>query len=548
MAHRRTSLTRWTAGAAAAAVAVALAGCGDDPPSGSGDQSATFIHAAAAVPGGLDVWSTYEGDSSRTVMYEWASTLVAYDASQAPGNGCDRLVTSADLTPRLATSWDYNEDRTQLVFTLRDGVQSPAGNTMTAEDVVWSLNRSKELSNIARFVMFNVANFQEEGDTFEAVDDQTFAVNLANPTSLDAAVFTYPLLGVVDATEAQANAGGEELAETWMASNFVNFGPWQMDNFEPSSQLDMSPNPNYWDRDNAGNITSFVIRGVPDSSTRLQLLETGQADYAERLSFDQYLQVESSEVAQLVKCVSPNRDTLMLSNQFEPFADPDVRRAISLAIDRDALVEGVYKGLFAPSTTGLSAVYWEPGPDAESFSYDPAQAQTLLQQAGVTDLSFEIMASPSRPGAYAESLAVQIQNMLNEVGVSASVNVVAGATEFSDAFFEGEYQAVIYLEPPALGDAFYSLNLYNTTVSFQNTFKYSNQRYDDLTAQILQTEAGPDRDALLAEVSDLIVTDVPQVYLAEQSYLHAFNGSVSGYGNTPNGQLFVYQLTKGAGE
>lgn len=543
MSRHTSSPARWLAGSAALAMAAALVACGDSGPDPEGPADATFVYAAAGVPGGLDVWATYEGDSSRLIMYEWASTLVAYDASAAPNSGCDQLVTSADLQPRLATSWEYSPDRSQLFFTLRDNVQSATGNTMTAQDAVWSLERAKALSPVARFLMFNVGNFQPE-DTFEARDDKTVVVNLVEATSLDFALFTYPMFGVLDATEAQANADGEEWAETWLAANTSNFGPWQIESFESGSQVVFTPNPNFWDADNRSNITRFVIRSVPESSTRLQLLETGEADYAERLSFDQYEQVGNAASTQLVQCVSPNRDTLMLNNQFEPFDDPDVRRAISLAIDRQALVEGVYRGLFSLSTTGLSAVYWQPGPQAATFEYDPEQARALLAQAGVTDLSVEIMASPTRPGAWAQSLAVQIQNMLNQVGVDASVNLVAGATEFSDAFFDGDYQAVIYLEPPALGDAFYSLNLYNTSVSFQNTFKYHNERYDELAAQILRTEAGPARDALLAEISDLIVTDIPQVYLAEQNYLHAFSNAVSGYRNVPNGQLYVFELTK----
>jgi peptide/nickel transport system substrate-binding protein len=255
--------------------------------------------------------------------------------------------------------------------------------------------------------------------------------------------------------------------------------------------------------------------------------------------------VEKSDRAQLVNCVSPNRDTLMLYQKSGPFTDPNVRKAISLAIDRQALVTGVYKDLFKPATTGLSEVYWTPGPDAKKFEFDPEQAKTLLQQAGASNLSFEILASPTRPGAYAQSLAVQIQNMLKNVGVTTTVKVIPGATEFSDTYFKGNYQSVLYLEPPAVGDPFYSLNLYNTTVSFQNSFGYDNQQYDDLVAQVLTTEPGAARDALLAQVSDLIVDTTPQVYLVEQRYLHALATGVEGYQNTPTGQLFTYRMKKG---
>lgn len=545
MASRHMKTLRWIGFAAAVAVAGgSISACGSDSNTSDPAQPATFVHAAAGVPAGLDVWSHYEGDSSRTVMYEWASTLVAYDGSKVANNGCDALASSADLKPRLATEWKYSDDKKKLLFTMRSGVKSAPGNTMTAQDAVWTLDRANKLSSVARFLMFNVAKFNKD-KPFEAQGDNTLVINLDQATALDVAVFTYPMLGVMDSTEAKKNANGEEWAVTWLKTNAPNFGPWKIDTFAPSSQIDFTPNPNYWDKGNVGNINKFVIRGVPDSSTRLQLVETGQADYAERLSFDQYTQVAGSAQAQLVNCVSPNRDTLMLSQKFAPFANPVVRQAVSLAIDRDALVKGVYKDLFKAATTGLSEVYWKPGPSAKKFTFNPDQAKALFQQAGVSNLSFEILASPTRPGAYAQSLAVQIQNMLKNVGVTASVKVIPGATEFSDTYFKGNYQAVIYLEPPALGDAFYSLNLYNTSVSFQNSFAYKNPAYDALALRVLETAAGPERDALLAQASDLIVDDVPQAYLVEQRYLHALGKSISGYQNTPNGQLYVYQLKKG---
>jgi len=233
-----------------------------------------------------------------------------------------------------------------------------------------------------------------------------------------------------------------------------------------------------------------------------------------------------------------------VSTEFEPFAETDVRRAVSMAIDREALVQGVYLGFAEPSTTGMSRVYLADSSGLSTFEHDPEQAQSLFEEAGVTDLSFTITASPTRPGAHAESLAVQIQSMLSDVGVNAEVDVVPGATEFSDAFFAGEYEAMVYLEPPALGDPFYSANLYNTTASFQNTFGYSNTEYDQLAAQIEQTPPGDERQEFISQISDLIVDDVPMVYLVERSYNHAFAQGISGYMNTPHGSLLTYQLTK----
>ena len=541
-------------------VSVVLAACsgGAEVPDDGGTEAATdggddsaqepagdaqFVYAAAGVPETLDVWSNYQGDPSRVQMYEWGSKLVYYDAEGLEGDGCTELATTENVRPGLAESWEVADDGT-ITFTLREGVMSPAGNELNAEDVVWSLNRARELSPVVQFLMSDVSHFPEE-NAFEAVDERTVQVNVERGTALDVSLFTYPMLMVHDSRHILEQAGpDDELGNTFLESNTANYGPWVLESFEPGQEATYSAHPDYWDQDRRGNINELVIRNVGESSTRMQLIQTGEADYAERLSFQEYQDLqESGENVEVVNCISPNRDALILNTEFGPFGDADVRRAISMAIDREALVQGVYLGFAEPSTTGMSRVYLNDTSGLSALQHDPEQARQLLEDAGVTDLSFTIMASPTRPGAHAESLAVQIQSMLSDVGVQAEINVVPGSTEFSDAFFAGEYESVIYLEPPALGDPFYSANLYNTTASFQNTFGYDNPEYDDLAMQIEQTPPGDERQEAIREISDLIVEDVPMVYLVERSYTHAFTAGVSGYMNTPHGQLLTYQMT-----
>jgi peptide/nickel transport system substrate-binding protein len=525
---------------------LALVACGGgsddgDGGGGSGPVNTTFTYTAVGAPSTFDIWSTYEGEASRANGFEWGSTLVEYERTD---DACDSLQASDELRGNLAESWEYSADRSQLLITLREGVESAAGNPLTAEDVVWSMNRARELSSIVRFLTESVALFDKAG-MFEAVDDRTVAVNVLTPTALDMAVFTWPQMTIMDSETVKANATAEDpLAKEWLKTNLANYGPWQVETFTPGSEVVYAPNPNFWDADNRGNIDKLVYRAVPDAATRLQLLEAGTADYAEKLAFDQYAQVEERGATQLINCASPNRDTLMLNQAFEPFADVEVRKAISQAIDREALVQGVYSGFANPAETGISQVYWSPGDDAETFEHDPEAAKDALAKAGVTNLAFDLLASPTRPGAHSQSLAVQIQSMLEQVGVTANIRVVPGATEFSNDFFAKKFEGVLYTEPPAVGDPFYSANLYNTTESFQNTFGYDNPEYDRLAKEIQTTEPGEERDELIREISDLMVETVPQAYLADTRYLHAFSGAVDGFQNNPAGSLLVYHMSK----
>lgn len=542
MSSFSASVRRRLALALAAGLAVSLTACVSDnsaPKSAGGGH--TFTYTAVGAPGSLDIWTTYEGETSRVNAFEWGSTLVEYDDTP---DGCERLAPSDALRGNLAESWEYSPDGKRLIITLRPDVESAAGNTLTADDVVWTLDRAAKQSTIVDFLLHSVEQFAE--DAFVAKDDQTVVINLLRPTAMDMAIFTWPQLSIQDTTEVRKHSTDQDpLANEWLATHVANFGPWQLDSFDPGNEVVYTPNPNFWNTEDRGNLDKLVYRSVPDAATRLQLLESGAVDYAEKLDFDQYQQVDDADTTTLYNCASPNRDTLQLNEGFAPFADPKVRQAISEAIDRDALVEGVYNGLADPAQTGISSVYWEPGDDAERFTYDPDHAEQLLADAGYGDLSFELVASPSRPGAHAQSLAVQIQSMLKKVGVQVKIRMVPGATEFSDDFFASKFDAVIYTEPPAVGDPFYSANLYNTSESFQNTFGYHNDEYDDLAKQIQLTEPGAERDDLVARISDLMVETVPQAYLTNSRYLHAFSDKISGFQNNPGGSLLIYRMNKG---
>jgi peptide/nickel transport system substrate-binding protein len=508
-------------------------------------EPAEFIFAAAGVPTTLDFWTSYQGDPTRNVMYEMMSTLVEYDATALTDAGCAQLATTDNLRPGLAESWEYNADRTQLIFKLREGVLSPLGNELTAEDVVWSYDRARTQSNVVRFLMYQNANFNQE-TAFEVVDRYTVAANLDAAGSLDAAVLTWGQFIVLDSTEVLKHATeADPFANEWLITNHVNFGPWQLEAFEPGVEVVLTPNENFWKAEERGNIDRLVIRQVDEAATRVQLVTTGEVDYAERLSFSDYEALQGVPSVQVANCLSHQRDTLVLNTTNEYFDDPKVRRAVSLAIDRPALVAGVYRGIATPTTNGLSEAYWTPSASSLKVETNVEAAKALLAEAGHPDgFAMEIVASPSRPGAHAEALAIQIQAMLAEVGIDVSIRNVAVATEFSDLFFAGEYDAILYLEPPAVGDPFYSLNLYNTTGGFQNTHQYSNARYDELTTLILRTPSGAERDAYMAEVSDIVVEDVPMVYLVERNLAYAFSVGVGNYVHTPHGQLQAWEMVK----
>lgn len=511
---------------------------------------APIIKAVPSVPQQLDHQTRYEGETSSFIVNELASSLLQFDAAALVDGGCGQMPNvQTDLRPNLAESWSADPDGKFIEFKLRKGVKSSFGNEMTAEDVKWSVDRGLKQSSVMRFLAFDMNSYRE--DPIEIVDPYTIRVHLEKRTIFDFVIFHWSQYQIYDTTEVLKHATDDDpLATAWLAKNSADFGPWVLNEagFVPGSRITMTPNPNYWDAQNRGNGDSLVVLGVPESATRSQLLRSGEIDFAALLPFEEYSSLQGSDVVDVANCVTAARDTLLLNYQDERLANPLVRQAISLAIDRAAIVEGVFKGFGKSAVTGIHADYGIEGLN-NYITHDVEKAKALMVEAGYADgFSMKFTVSPTRPGSHAEQEAVFIADMLRQIGITAEIELVASGSTFSERFFKGEYEAMLYLELPAFADPFYSLNLMNHGSSFQNSFKYDNDRYDELVTEGLHLDAEDKtrRQEILVELSRIMAENPPQIYLVDAGIPLARSKKVSGWEVQLHfgGNITAYKLRK----
>ncbi|MBX3310381.1 MAG: hypothetical protein KF739_08110 [Cryobacterium sp.] len=489
-------------------------------------ENVDFVWVVPALPASAD--PATGGPLPRVIGPERAGLPVAYDLAKVSGAGCEQLAPISDLAPDLVESWEFNSDRTELTLTLRKGVKSAAGNELTSDDFVWSLERSVAESPTAKRFL-QTTTLWRANDPVEAINEHEVVIHIATPGALDVAHFTMFSWLIFDSTEAKTHATAEDpWAKDWLSSNSANFGPWTFtsEDWDPSQKLVLHRNPNYYAPEQFGNIGRLIIQAVPDGSTRSQLASTGKVGLATDLAPQDLKHLDGVDDVQVLNCASANRDTLILNQAFEPFADVRVRQAVSMAIDRVDLNQAAYLGLADPSTDGLSQAYSFPTP-ATRLTYDVAGAKKLMAEAGYADgFAITITYSPSRPGPQAEQIALNLQKQLAAININVELKQVATGTQFSSDFQDGNYQAMVYQEPPAIADPQYSAALYNYCDSFQNTFGYCNEKYDDLTDKIRTTSAGPERDKLVSQLSSVSAETIPVVYLLDTRAQYALNGAV----------------------
>ncbi len=550
---------RRTFGRVGTALAVAaLAALGVFATTASASTSAkqdktSFVYADVGGITTLDWSQVYQGNPMRNAGFELQGTLFEWDMSKLRGAGCNQMGGPADVKGQLAESATWDAASSSWIIKLKN-VKSDAGNTLSSEDVRWTFDRLiANRQTVVNFLMNSVAFYGTTiGDVktnpIEPIDKSSFRLKVKARTAVDIAVLTWFQTRIIDSTEAKKHVtSADPYANTWLKTNAPGYGPWTVSGFAPGSALFLTPNKNYTGP--RGNIKKLIIRAIPDASTRRQLLESGQVDFADRLTFSDYASLTQKGTkntgVRITRCFSADRTTMILNFKDKTLANPKVRQAIQLATDRTELAKAAYLGQYLASKHGVGASYQFKKSDKTAFpKVDVTKAKALLAEAGFPNgFNMNLTISPSRPGPEVDQLSVLIKAQLAKIGINVNIQLIAGSADFNAAFFAGNYQAMLYLEPPAIADEFYSLNLYNTTASFQNTFGYNNAQYDKLVGEIRVTPAGASRTARVGKVAELIVETVPVVYITDNIFLHAVRDRFSGWVFPPNGHVYVHTLT-----
>jgi len=484
-------------------------------------EAGTFRMAVPAIPNNIDL-AVYQGTPTTEVGIAYSAPLYQYVDPEgiAPE---DLGSTGIQSTAPLLVESEVEEEDGSLVVTLKEAVSS-YGNTLTAEDVKWSFERALALNPVAQFIA-SVGQIDAENPV-TVVDDRTARINVTAPNPYTRAALTLMDLSPIDYTEVQQYVTDEDpWAQEWLATNTATFGPYVSTSFTPGEQLTLQSNPNWVEGEPA--YKDVVIQAVADSSSRLQLISTGEVDYALGLQPDQFTSLDGADGVDTTTRRSNTLIMLELNQKFEPFQDERVRQAIAYAIDRDSIVSGAMQGQATVQGNFISKGVGQPTAP-EPFTYDPDRARELLAEAGYADgLEFPLYITVSRPGPYAEQIAVLLEQQLSDVGISADITPVAAASEFEERKVAGEYEAWLGANTPILPDPWYQIQLdHHGTQAFQNYKGFNDPMVDEMLNELRLTPSGPDRDAQIAELHEYLMTAVPYVPIFDSQNLLAVNSAV----------------------
>ncbi|MXQ14465.1 ABC transporter substrate-binding protein [Microvirga makkahensis] len=331
---------------------------------------------------------------------------------------------AAKLVPGLAESWTVDlATKTVWTFKLRPNVKFHDGSAFTADAVVWNLDKllKRESPQFDQAQATQGATYVAPIASYRKIDDMTVEITTKAPDS----VLPYLLTQVFMSSPVR----WEEMGRDWakVASKPSGTGPWILDKLVPRERAELVKNPNYWDPKRVPASDRLVLMMMPDPTTRVAALLSGQVDWVEAPPPDTVPRLKQSGM-QIVTNVYPHIWPYQLSfTEDSPFKDIRVRKAANLAIDRDGLVSFL-GGLAVPAKGQVNEGHPWFGKPTFEIKYDPEEAKRLMAEAGYSQdkpLKVKFLVSTAGSGQM-QPLPMNefVQENLREVGFDVEIEVM----------------------------------------------------------------------------------------------------------------------------
>ncbi|WP_374669548.1 ABC transporter substrate-binding protein [Ramlibacter sp.] len=442
--------------------------------------------AMALEPPGLDPTASAASAIGEITLYNIYETLT-------------KIHPDGSVTPLLAESWEVSPDLRTYTFKLRKGVKFSNGEAFNANTVKFAFDRAggDKSTNKDKRTFAAI--------TTQVVDDHT-VVLLTKEIDPD---FLF-LMGQATAVIVEPKSAGSN------ATQPVGTGPYKLENWVKGSSLTLSK----WDgHRNAGAIKlrRASFRFIADPAAQIAALLAGDVDAFPRVTARGIDQFKSNPKFQVMFSGSRAKTILAINNKKKPFDDVRVRRAVNMALDRKAVIQGAADGYGVP----IGSYYPPSAPGyidlTKVNAYDPDKARALLKEAGVNNLEVTITLPPP---PYARQGGEVIASMLDKVGIKAKLQNVEWAQWLSGVYGNKNYDLTIisHVEPFDLGN-FSRPGYY---------WNYENPKFNAMYDKYKQTANAGERTRILGDIQRLVADDAVHGYLYQPQWVTIANKGVKG--------------------
>ena len=495
--------------------------------------------AAAATRGGKLIFGRYQD----AIYLDPAMTQINQEIWLL-SNLFDNLVQlGADgktVQPALATKWDFSPDAKTVTFTLREGLKFADGSPLTAEDIKFTLDRTRD-PKIGLWGSFLAAV-----DTVTAPDPGHLVLTLKTPMPALLPVLAMFACCTLPKNLIMAEPGAtvEDKVKSFMAHP-IGSGPFVLAEWQRNQLMRLKRNPYYWKQAEDGKSLPYIdeleFQIITDDSTRILKLQAGEIHGTELIPYprvkelqgDPNLRVDLWPSTKRVFFVMNVRPTLK-NGAPNPLGDVRVRRALNYAVNKEALIQITTQGLGKPLSTFMSSVTPMAITGKPAYPYDLAKAKALLQEAGVAS-GLELTILTLAGSLDESSAAVAVQQMWAQAGVKLNIEQLDGATRIA-RWVANDFQLRFFGATDDVGDPTEAGSI--AAYYPHNECRHSgwqDKRSDELFQQSDQEPDPAKRAAEYKEMQEMLNAAAPYLFLYEAPYPTAFRKNAKGFIQTPLG-------------
>jgi peptide/nickel transport system substrate-binding protein len=454
-----------------------------------------------------------------------ANTIIAGDIYTLDKIFEPLYITSpaGQLTPWLATGYTSSADNKTLTFALRPSVKFSDGSPLTADDVVFSINRARtDAAGPLSFLDYAITKV-------EATGTSTVVIQLSAPWApiiSDISVFANSII--------PANFGGKTAAEFFKAP--IGTGPFTLSSFTPdATSLTLKANPHYW-QPGKPYLDSVEFLYVDNDNQRILQIEGGQVNIIDTVPPSNVAQLKSNSSVVLDEFPAWEVDLLVMNEKLPQFADVHVRRAITYAIDRPAIVHAANFGTGLPAGSFFppSLEYYSAATPVLEFSVAKAKAE-LAQSKYPKGFATKILVDSGNEKFV--TYATIIKSQLQAIDIDVTITGLDHSA-FESTFQKYDYEMFIDYAINDISDP-------DEMASFELNYKDGGSEsywssFNDPAITALVNEAEGEfnttkRAALYAQIQSLVAEAAPFVPIDYPPYIYAKSKSVQGFNVNPGG-------------
>jgi peptide/nickel transport system substrate-binding protein len=405
----------------------------------------------------------------------------------------DRLTQyDLDLNPRpmLAESWDVSSDYKQIKFNLRKGAQFHTGREATSDDVKYSIMRVRDPKILAGFL----GNYSKWFTSIETPDKYTVVLTSDQPRP---AMFDFwQVLNILDQDTVEGPEG---------KTKAVGTGPFSFVEWVSGDHWLFAKNPNYW-RTGVPHVDQFRVNIFRDATTMTTQFESGALDVMDNPTLQDFARLKSTPGIQAM--VHPaGRRAYMFAVEVEhpPLDNKLVRQALRISLNRQRYVDTTLLGLSRPQS-----LPWDPKSPAyepnKETPFDLDKAASLLKQAGVSDLEFDLLVYGIYPETTDEDQMYQAD--LAKIGVKMNIKSMdAGALFAAIGARPPNYQGVCETQGSAIAQPVSLLLANGFFIPDSNASGYVNPAYTQVVSAVATEPDADKRKQLYSQLNDILVDD-----------------------------------------